>query len=186
MPRPPRQIIPDAPYHVLNRSNGRFRIFERDDCYHKFCRLIDLACDKHGMEILAFCIMPNHWHLILRPRHGTQLSQFMRWLSNTHTRRYHVAHHTVGQGPVYQGRYKAILLADDRQLSTTVRYVERNAVAANLVSTAAAWPWSSASPTGRSLIRLSLQSFQMEGDWQQHLHDPLTALELTKSVGYQQ
>ena len=182
MPRSRRNIIASAPYHVLNRSNGRFSIFGSDDSYRKFCRLLDLAAAKYEMCIVAFCIMPNHWHMILRPNDAKQLSRFMFWLCNTHTRRYHVAHETVGQGPLYQGRYKAMLLADDRQLCTALRYVERNALTAKLTTSAAAWPWCSASAVGQRLVNLNFEPCQMAADWQQSLDAPMTASELDKSV----
>ena len=181
MPRTTRQIIPNAPYHALNRSNGRFQIFESARCYERFCRLIGLAVEKHQMRLIAFCIMPNHWHMILRPESAAQLSKFMGWLCNTHTRRYHITHQSVGQGPLYQGRYKAILLTDDRQLSTAVRYVERNPVTSALASSAASWPWSSAAATGRSLVELCQEPFQEAHDWQMWVDDALTAKEYAQS-----
>jgi len=85
------------------------------------------------MRLLAYCIMPNHWHLILYPRNSGGLAQFMGWLTNTYTRRWHTKNGTVGQGHLYQGRYKSFLCQDDNHFLTLVKYVERNAKKADLV-----------------------------------------------------
>ncbi len=66
------------------------------------------------MRLLAYCIMPNHWHLLLQPKVDGDLQKFMSWLSNTHTRRWHVAKNTVGQGHLYQGRYKSFICEQDQ------------------------------------------------------------------------
>ena len=184
MSRQPRTIIDNAPYHVLNRSNGRFRIFNTDTCFQRFCRLLSIASEKHRMPILAFCIMPNHWHLIVRPRNSIHLSTFMAWLSNTHTRRYHVANASVGQGPLYQGRFKAILLKDNDQLWTATRYVERNPVNAGLVRSCSGWPWSSISSHGRQLVSLTPSPFQESQSWRLQVDAPMTNSELEKSDGW--
>ena len=87
--------------------------------------------------------MPNHWHLVLRPRGDGDLSQFMRWLTVTHTQRWHAHHHTAGTGPVYQGRFKSFPVGRDEYFLTLCRYVERNALRANLVDRAEQWRWCS-------------------------------------------
>ena len=90
-----------------------------------------------------FCIMPNHWHLVLWPREDGDLSDYMCWLTNTHTRRWHLAHGTAGTGPVYQGRFKSFPVEEDDHFFTVCRYVERNALRANMVACAEQWRWSS-------------------------------------------
>ena len=87
--------------------------------------------------------MPNHWHLVLSPREDGDLRMFMGWVTNTHTRRWHVEKKTVGQGHLYQGRYKSFICEEDAHFLTLVRYVERNAKKANLVQKAELWKWSS-------------------------------------------
>jgi putative transposase len=80
--------------------------------------------------------MPNHWHLVLWPRKKGELSEFMRWLTVTHTQRWHASHRTSGTGPLYQGRFKSFPIEDDDHLLAVVRYVERNALRAKLVARA--------------------------------------------------
>ena len=92
------------------------------------------------MRILACCLMPNHWHLVLYPRADGDLSQFLRRLTLTHTQRYHARTRTVGYGHVYQGRYKSLLVESDLHFLSLVRYVERNAKRAGLVKKAEVWP----------------------------------------------
>jgi putative transposase len=94
--------------------------------------------------VSAYCLMPNHWHLVLYPRADGDLSKFLRRITLTHTQRYHARTRTVGSGHVYQGRYKSLLVESDRHFLTLVRYVERNAKRAGLVKKAEDWPWSSA------------------------------------------
>jgi putative transposase len=96
------------------------------------------------MRLLAYCLMPNHWHLVLYPRADGDLSKFLRRLTLTHTQRYHAKTRTVGYGHVYQGRYKSLAVESDGHFLALVRYVERNARRAGRVKRAEGWPWSSA------------------------------------------
>ena len=86
--------------------------------------------------------MPMHWHVVLWPEAEGQLSSFLRWLTLTHSIRWHSHHHSTGSGHVYQNRFKAFAVAEDDHLLTVLRYVERNPLRAGLVS-AEDWPWSS-------------------------------------------
>jgi len=95
------------------------------------------------MRILSFCIMPNHWHLILYPEKSEDLSIFMRWITHTHTQRYHAQHKSIGYGHVYQGRFKSFPVEKDDYFIQLCRYVERNPLRANLVKKAQDWRWSS-------------------------------------------
>jgi len=143
MPRTPRIDIADHVYHVLNRANGRLPIFESDKDYLQFESILTDAVDFFDMRLLSYCLMPNHWHLVLYPRKDGDLARFMSWLTNTHTRRWHTENQTIGEGHLYQGRYKSFLCQDDDHFITLVRYVERNAKKANLIQNAEDWRWSS-------------------------------------------
>jgi putative transposase len=145
MPRIGRIAPGGLVYHVLNRGNGRRRLFYKDADYAAFLKLLGEAIDRVPTRVLGYCLMPNHWHLVLWPREDGELSLFMRWLSNTHVRRYHQHYHTYGQGHVYQGRFKSFPVQDDRHLLTVLRYVEANPLRAKLVTRAEAWEWSSLS-----------------------------------------
>ena len=87
--------------------------------------------------------MPNHWHLVLYPKEDGDMSRFMGWVTNTHTRRWHVAKRTIGHGHLYQGRYKSFLCETDGHFLVLVRYVEQNPKKANLVQKVEDWRWGS-------------------------------------------
>ncbi|QDT01223.1 transposase [Adhaeretor mobilis] len=130
-------------YHVLNRANARMTIFEKDEDYAAFEQVLEEAVERTGMRLLAYCLMPNHWHLVVWPEQDDDLSRFTGWLTLTHTQRWHAHRHSTGSGHVYQGRFKSFPLEDDEHYLTVCRYVERNALRANLVAHAEAWRWSS-------------------------------------------
>lgn len=145
MGRPIRIDVGGHCYHVLNRAVGRWNIFETHGDFAGFERVLAEALRRAGgdVELLAYCLMGNHWHLVLRTRRDGALSPFMKWLTLTHTQRYRVAHGNVGDGPVYQGRFKAYLLGGERYFLTACRYVERNAARAGLVDRVEDWRWGS-------------------------------------------
>jgi putative transposase len=130
-------------YHVLNRAVGRQTIFETDGDYLAFQRTIEEARSHVPMRLLAYVIMPNHWHLVVWPVADDDLSEYMRWLTVTHTQRWHAFHETAGTGPLYQGRFKSFPIAEDEHFLTVCRYVERNALRAGLVRRAELWRWAS-------------------------------------------
>jgi len=120
------------------------QIFDTDADYKLFEAVLAEALERVDMRILAYCIMPNHWHLVLYPKHDGDLQKFMGWVSMTHTQRWHAGKGTTGEGHLYQGRYKSFLCQDDHHFIALVRYVERNARRANIVIKAEDWRWSSA------------------------------------------
>ena len=130
-------------YHVLNRANFRSRLFRKPAHYQAFLEIVAESLNFVPMRILAYCLMPNHWHLVLYPRADGDLSKFLQRVTMTHTQRYHAKSRTVGYGHVYQGRYKSLLVESDRHFLTLVRYVERNAKRAGLVRKAEEWPYAS-------------------------------------------
>lgn len=143
MPRTSRIDIGQEVYHILNRANARVQIFDDDEDYQIFEKILQEAVERFNMRLLAYCIMPNHWHLVIYPKQDGDLAKFMGWLSNAHTRRWHAIKKTTGQGHLYQGRYKSFLCQKDDHFITLVRYVERNAKKAGLCNLAQDWRWSS-------------------------------------------
>lgn len=143
MPRPPRTDVADVIYHVINRANARIQIFDTSYDYELFEDVLHEAKQKIDMRIHAYCVMPNHWHLILQPKVDGDLSSFVKWLTLTHTKRWHSAHDTVGTGHLYQGRYKSFPVQSDAYFLTVCRYVEQNPLRAMLVSRAQDWRWGS-------------------------------------------
>jgi len=128
---------------VLNWANGRLRIFRKDDDFLAFEQIMAEGVERFSMRICGYCIMGNHWHLLLWPREDGDLSDFMRWISLTHTQRYHASHGTVGIGHLYQGRFKSFPVQDDSHYLTVLRYIESNPLRASLVERADDWLWSS-------------------------------------------
>jgi len=141
MPRTARGLVDNEVYHVLNRGNARQVVFAGNADYAEFIKLLRLAKAQYPVSMLAYCVMPNHFHLIVRASQADMLSQFMRWLSTSHVRRHHQRKGTCGH--VWQGRYKSFRIKADGHLLMVMRYVERNPVRAGLVEHAVDWPWSS-------------------------------------------
>ena len=145
MPRRPRLNLGGQVYHVINRAVARDAIFLKDQDYAAFEKVIADVYQRLSMRIVGYCLMPNHWHLVLWPAADGDLSEFMRLVTVTHTQRWHAHYHSSGTGPVYQGRFKSFAIQRDEHLLKVVRYVERNALRANLVERAQDWPWGSLS-----------------------------------------
>lgn len=143
MPRPPRASIGGVVYHVLNRANARMTIFDKCGDYAAFEDILEAARQRTRTRVLAYCLMPNHWHLVLWPRADGELSEFAHWLTLTHTQRWHAHRGTVGSGHVYQGRFKSFPVQSDEHFLTLCRYIERNPLRAGLVRRAEDWQWSS-------------------------------------------
>jgi putative transposase len=155
MPRTARASLGGWTYHVLNRGNARAQVFHKPEDYHAFLEMIGEATIRIPMRVLAYCLMPNHFHLALWPHHDGDLSRWMHWLLTTHVRRY--LRHYRSSGHVWQGRFKAFATQEDEHLLVVLRYIERNPLRAGLVERAEAWEWSSlrwlATPE-RSPVRL--------------------------------
>ena len=101
-------------YHVLNRANARMRIFEDDEDHAAFEQVLEEAVERTQSRLLAYCALPNHWHLVIWPREDGALSRFTRWLTLTHTQRWHAHRHSTGSGHVCQGVEKGDVLLFSR------------------------------------------------------------------------
>jgi putative transposase len=121
----------------------RATIFHGDEDDAAFERVIAEGLEMHDVQLFSYQLMPNHYHLVLRPLVDGEMSRFMGWLGGTHTKRYHSHYQTRGQGHLYQGRYQSFPIQDDEHFLTVCRYVERNAMRAGLVARAEQWRWGS-------------------------------------------
>lgn len=141
MPRTARLVVPGLPHHVTQRGNRRQRTFFSDHDYVAYRDLLAGACRTSGVQVLAWCLMPNHVHLILTPPQNDALRAA---LADTH-RRYTVRinRREGWTGYLWQGRFASTPM-DHPHLMSAARYVELNPVRAGLVATPDAWPWSSA------------------------------------------
>jgi putative transposase len=141
MPRTARAAVGGYCYHVLNRGNERAQVFHDPDDFHAFVQLLRQACARVPMRLVGYCLMPNHFHCVLWPAGDADMACWMEWLLTTQASRYRKRY--GGSGHVWQGRYKAFPIAQDPHLLMVLRYVERNALQANLVEHAEDWAWSS-------------------------------------------
>jgi putative transposase len=180
MPRISRGISDELIYHVLNRGNAKQRIFHKDQDYVAFVRLLKEARHLFSVNIFAYCMMPNHFHFVLRPCQANGLSKLMQWLMTCHVRRYHKHYGTSGH--IWQGRYKSFLVKEDEYLLTVLRYVEGNPVRARLVSSAKDWPWSShRERIGKKINKIvACIPIDLPSDWADYVDEPLTERELEK------
>ena len=180
MPRTARASAGNLIYHVLNRGNARAAVFHSDGDYAAFLRLIEDACSRLPMRILAACLMPNHFHLVLWPTADGDLSRWMAWLLTAHFRRYRAFH--GGSGHVWQGRFKAFAVEeDDEHLYAVLRYVERNPLRANLVERAQDWRWGTLAlrqPGAARPAWLSQWPVFEPPDWSEIVNRPETEPEL--------
>jgi len=142
MPRPVRIEYDNACYHVMNRGRGRQWIFHSDTYYHTFLDTLADTHERFGLVIHGYCLMGNHYHLLLQTPHGN-LGRAMRHINGVYTQRYNRLKHT--DGPLFRGRYKAILVEKDRYLLPLSRYIHRNPVETNppRVHSLETYPWSS-------------------------------------------
>ena len=140
MARPLRIEFPGAVYHVTSRGDRREAIFDDDEDAQGFLAVLGLGLERFGAQVLAYCLMTNHYHLVLVTPAGG-LSQLMRHVNGVYTQDFNRRHGLVGH--LFQGRFKAILVDTDAYLAAVCRYVELNPVRAGMVAAASDWAWSS-------------------------------------------
>lgn len=160
------------------------RIFEGGKDYEAFETVLEETWAICPMRICAYCLMPNHWHLVLWPEHDGALATFMHRLTTTHAARWQAFRQKTGTGHLYQARYKSFPVGDEHYFYTVIRYVERNALRANLVTRAEDWKWSS---LWRRVHGNKAQTFFLSewpepepSDWISFVNEPLTGDKLSE------
>jgi putative transposase len=173
-------------FHVLNRGVGRREIFRKDEDFAAFERVMAHALAAVPIRLFAYCLMPNHWHLLVCPAKNGQLAAFMARLTMTHTRRWQEHYHEVGYGHLYQGRFKSFPVQEDVHFLAVARYIERNPLRANLVQNAADWRWSSLyrrqhfkEMEDRGEIVLAPWPVERPGDWARRVQTAQNEKELS-------
>lgn len=141
MPRIHRIRVADVPYHVTQRGNGRQQVFFDEQDYHVYLDLLSHSSTAAGLRLWAYCLMPNHVHLIVVPSRDTALAQAMCRTNADFARYFNLRKRSCGH--VWQARYFSTPL-DEAHLWQAMAYVERNPVRARLVAQAEDYPWSSA------------------------------------------
>jgi putative transposase len=161
-------------FHVLNRAIQNTTIFNEPDDYGRFLELMATAVARFSVRTLSYCVMPNHWHLVLWPTNDDGLSPALQWLTGRHAEEWRRDRGTKGRGAVYQSRFKAIAVQDDRHLLVLCRYVERNPLRAHLVDCPEEWPWSSASPAANRSGRPEVAEWPVTrpAHWLAYLNQP--------------
>jgi putative transposase len=169
---------------VLNRANGRLRLFKKDADFAAFDALIAEAIERVPLRIVGYAVMGNHWHFVVWPkqRQDEQVSEFFRWLTVTHSQRWHAHHGTAGMGHVYQGRFKSFPIAADEHFLAVLRYVERNPLRAGIVERAEAWRWGSlyrrTHGTRKEKALLAEPPVRLGRQWLEHVNQPQSEAEL--------
>jgi putative transposase len=176
MPRGARDALGGYCYHVLNRGNGRRTVFHKQADFAAFGQLLRQAGERLDVRLLAYCLLPNHFHLLLWPRADGDLSAYMMWLTTAHVGRYHRHYHSSGH--VWQGRFRSFPIQEDDHLLTVHRYIERNAVRAGLVARAQDWLWSSAAPHREGMPVLAQGPVEYALDWLRYVNEPQTEAEV--------
>ena len=163
-------------YHVLNRGNGRRTVFHKTGDFAAFVKLLRQAGERTPTRLLAYCLVPNHFHLVLWPRQDGELSDYMMWLLTAHVRRYHQHYHSSGH--VWQGRFRAFPVQEDDHLLTVVRYIERHPVRAGLAGRAQDWRRSSAAPPRGGEPLLDPGPVARPDGWIEYVNEPQTDAEV--------
>lgn len=178
MARLARVVAPGLPHHVTQRGNRRQTVFFSDDDYAAYKALLAEHCAAAGVAVWAWCLMPNHVHLILVPADGDGLRRALGEAHRRYTRR--INFREGWRGYLWQGRFASVVM-DEAHLLTAARYVELNPVRAGLVKQARAWPWSSARAhlAGRDDGLASVAPLlELAGDWRAFLRGGLETAEL--------
>ena len=176
-------------YHVINRGNCRMPVFTKPADFAAFVKLLREGCERvPGMRVLAYSLLRNHWHLVLWPRGDGDLARFMGWVGTTHVRRWRQHRGSVGEGHLYQGRYKSFPVQRDGHLLAVLRYVEANPVRAKAVRRARDWAYGSFAARlagGDEAGWMAEWPVERPADWEAELdaaQDPATLDRLRVSV----
>jgi putative transposase len=141
MGRLPRTIDDGLVYHALNRGNNRTDVFGDGADRLAFLEALAKTRERYPFRLFGYCLMTNHFHLLVRPEAGQSISRILQSLTVAHTWRYHKRHHSSGH--VWQGRFKSPVIQDDAHLLVVLRYIEANPLRTRMVEDPADYRWSS-------------------------------------------
>jgi putative transposase len=179
MPRRHRIVPPNSILHVTNRGNDRRVIFPESVDYGSFLVLLREARERYVVELYAYCLMPNHFHLVVRAKDRDEISAYMHYVEREHACDLRACARSRGWGHVFQRRYWHRIVERDGPLFTVMRYVEANPVRAGLVEWGHEWEWSSLwdRTTGeRDLLHPS--PVRLPDDWPTIVTVPMQAVDL--------
>ena len=180
MPRRLRRGLHGAAFHVMNRAVRRTVLFQSGGDYDAFVAVVLESLRRFKIKVIAFQLMPNHWHFVVTCNRIEEISMWMHWVAGTHANRWNGAHGSRGSGAVYQGRFKAVPIQHGLSLVRVCRYVERNALRKGLVNTPEEWEWSSLHSVRNScdLIPLSKWPIPKPENWLEIVNSVDLPLEL--------
>jgi putative transposase len=139
MPRAQRFSIENGLYHVMNRGAARRHIFVDDSLKSLFLGILEEVSYKYRFQVICYCIMGNHYHLLIRTE-DANLSEGMRFLNSRYARQFNRLR--LKDGPIFRSRFQSILISDDRYLLNVCRYIHLNPVEAGIVKRPEDYPWS--------------------------------------------
>lgn len=177
MPRIARGESVGGIYHVINRGNMRMQVFDDAEDYDYFLKLLHGGLKREAVELHAYCLMPNHFHLLLVPQKEESLSHLMQWVMTSHVRYYHKKNKTSGH--IWQGRYKSFIVQKESYYLSLLRYIEANPLRARLVDNAQEWLYSSLRERmthQRELLSAPLA--ELSTDWALHVNTPIAHKDL--------
>lgn len=182
MPRRPRHTLRGVAFHVLNRAVRGTTLFETDKDFDAFARILRESLYQSRVEILSYEVMRNHWHFVMTCDRIANLSTFMQRFEGRHANNWAGAHRARGRGYVYQGRFKSIPVQTSHSLIRVCRYVERNALRANLVAKAEDWPWGSLHARCNDFYPIPLAKWPIlqPSNWIELVNTPQTEAELAE------
>lgn len=172
MARMARLVVPDYPHHVTQRGNRRQQVFFNDDDYQTYIELLSASSRRTNVGIWAYCLMPNHVHVVAAPKEASSLCECFSDAHRRYTRR--INFREGWRGYLWQGRFHSYVM-DEAYLLATVRYVELNPLRAGLCQRAVDWRWSSArahvsgQDDGLVIVEPMLERID---DWVAYLDEP--------------
>lgn len=142
MPRIARGLADNQIYHIINRGNRRESVYHDKYDYERFLKLLFDSKEKYNIKIYAYCLMPNHFHLVIYTKYSESLSKAMHWISSSYVRYYNKRYKISGH--LWQGRYKSFIVQKESYLLTLLKYVEVNPKRAKIVKRCEDYKYSSA------------------------------------------
>jgi putative transposase len=180
-----RVIIPGACYHICNRATEQRLLFKVKADYELWIRTLKEALEKYPLNIYAFCVMPNHWHILASCHSGELFMRAMQWLGATHAIRWRKRAESVGKGAVYQSRYRCHRVKPNQIFWVVARYIERNPVRAGLADSPFVWEWSSAGQKNVGEIPMYEWPIPKPANWEDFLKrggDPVEESQIREAL----
>ncbi|MFC1657879.1 transposase [Candidatus Omnitrophota bacterium] len=141
MPRTKRMLLENACYHIINRGNQKQKIFIEGADFEKYLEICKHYKNRYKFKLYAYCLMPNHIHLIIDIKKTNDLAKIMQGLTQTYTSWFNNKYNKVGR--LWQGRFKSMVIQKDKYLIDCLKYIELNPVRASLASSPGGYSWSS-------------------------------------------